>query len=115
MCDVTWHTSRDKFHLAFSALFVLQATIAVVEDWERGYVGAGPAGPVWPHHFFGDLIKFIVGAPAVLTYASSASPRITNGIFCFSCVAQPAKVAEFPKALLWEKECGAEGIQTKLV
>ena len=32
-----WHTSRDKFYHAFSALFVLQATIAVVEDWERGY------------------------------------------------------------------------------
>ena len=31
-----WHTSRDNFYQAFSALFVLQATIAVVEDWERG-------------------------------------------------------------------------------
>ena len=31
-----WHTSRDNFNQAFSALFVLQATIAVVEDWERG-------------------------------------------------------------------------------
>jgi len=26
-----WHTSRDNSHQAFSALFVLQATIAAVE------------------------------------------------------------------------------------
>ena len=31
-----WHTSRDNFHHAFSALFALQMTIAVVKDWERG-------------------------------------------------------------------------------
>ena len=68
--------------------------------------------PVLAGPFFGDLIKFIVGIPAVPTCACSASARITN---CFSCEAQPAKVTEFPKALLWEKECGAEGIQTKLV
>ena len=29
---------RDNFYQAFSVLFVLQATIAVVEDWERGYI-----------------------------------------------------------------------------
>ena len=23
-------------------------------------VGASPAGPVWPDHFFGDLKKFII-------------------------------------------------------
>ena len=32
-----WHTSRDSLYQAFSTLFVPQATIAVVEDWERGY------------------------------------------------------------------------------
>ena len=33
-----WHTSCDNFYQAFSALFVLQATMAVMEDWERGYL-----------------------------------------------------------------------------
>ena len=31
-----WHTSCDNFYQAFSILFILQATIAVVEDWEQG-------------------------------------------------------------------------------
>ena len=30
------YTSHEKFYHAFSALFVLQATIAVVKDWEQG-------------------------------------------------------------------------------
>ena len=31
-----WPTSCDNFYQAFSALFVLQATIAAVKDWEQG-------------------------------------------------------------------------------
>ena len=33
-----WHTSHDNSHQGSSTLFVLQVTMAVVEDWERGYV-----------------------------------------------------------------------------
>ena len=41
------HTSRDNSHQAFSGLFVLQATIAVVKDWEQTYsMVQGPATEV---------------------------------------------------------------------
>ena len=36
------HIARDNFHQAFSALFVLQVTIAVVENWVRGYYSETP-------------------------------------------------------------------------
>ena len=58
-------------------------------------IGAGPAGPVLGGPLFQQFNEIHSRCSCCTTCASSASTHITNGIFCFSYEAQPAKVTEF--------------------